>query len=130
MEGQLGHKKFDFLTWNRHRDNVFDGPKYKCGYAGCAIGECPIVFPGSWVFSIAADPVLKENKDKMGAHPFDDAKEFFALDREETEHLFVPDHQDYSRFGGMPLGENATRQQVAMNIYAFIEVKKKEMADA
>jgi hypothetical protein len=44
--GQLGHKDFTMRDWN-------NGPydEKGCGTAGCAIGECPIVFPKEWEFA-------------------------------------------------------------------------------
>lgn len=45
--GKLGHKTFDMGTLN-------SGPRDKkgCGTSGCAIGECPIVFPKYWRFKV------------------------------------------------------------------------------
>lgn len=42
MHGKLGHKRFDFNEYNLPSEG-FD--EKGCGTAGCAIGECPIVFP-------------------------------------------------------------------------------------
>lgn len=117
MEGKLGHKKFDFTSWN-------DGKAYKCGYSGCAIGECPIVFPKAWHFDAESDPVLKGNHS-----PSASGEDFFGISCNEFWHLFSHGAQDIAEYGGMPLSERATPRQVAMNILCFIEVKRKQMRE-
>jgi len=48
LYGSLGHKVFDFNTYNTY-DNPFEKPlegvPRGCGTHGCAIGECPVIWP-------------------------------------------------------------------------------------
>lgn len=125
MEGKLGHKKFDFSVWNSGKSRSGGYKPYNCGYAGCALGECPVIFPGKWVFgNDQGAPALMENKHSTIIDSLEEATVFFGISINEAAHLFIPGSQEFSEYGGMPLQDNATRQQVAMNIYAFIEVKK------
>lgn len=121
--GKLGHDKFDF--------NVFH--KVNCKTAGCAVGECPILWPrvfrfGTQLRNGIANVYLKR---ELTANE-DAAALFFGLTGEESSHLFIPtvvgDHpnQQPELFGGRVLGPHATRKQVASNIRAFL--KKKEEA--
>jgi hypothetical protein len=114
--GKLGHKKFDFSVWNRTKDRN-DAEPYSCGYAGCAIGECPIVFPRDWKFTGTGGVGLKVDHD----YEDEDAVTFFGITRSELYHLFVPDLQHIDLYGGKQLGVKATRKQVAKNIRIFIE---------
>lgn len=82
-------------------------------------------------------PVLRSNPNPTRVPFFYDASfrdsiDFFGLTKEEANHLFVPEFQDTYNYGGINLGDGATRKQVAKNILAFIEKKrsllKKEVA--
>ncbi len=115
LNGKLGHENFDFSCFN---DGDID--KNGCGTLGCAIGECPIVFPKHWHF--------EENNYMFEPHligsdrwsELDDACEFFGISDDAACHLFVPNDQDTYAFGGSELGRNATKEQVAANILSFI----------
>lgn len=109
--GKLGHKIFDFSTYNANR-NGDDMGTARCGTAGCAIGECPIVFPDEWKFDKLGGIVLRSG---------DDHTVFFDITDEQYDHLFLPNDQDCETYGGEELGKDATRYQVAANIRAFIE---------
>ena len=114
--GELFHKKFDFSTWNVNPRNELTSNK--CGYAGCAIGECPGVFPRFWKFSLMGNPVLKNN---LHNNTMYNIELFFGLELSAAQHLFVPGYQLPSAFGGKVLGDRATRKAVAKNIYKFLE---------
>lgn len=116
-KGKLGHKKFDFAVYNCGEED-----KRGCGTNGCAIGELPILFPRKWKFDFFGNPRLKIGS----ASEMADGKEFFNLDNDEYNHLFVPQYQTPHLFGGKYLGDNATRKQVAKNIRSFIRVKELE----
>ena len=116
INGKLGHKKFDFNDWNRGNREQPAEP-YKCGFAGCAIGECPIVFPLDWKFDEYADPVLRRSW--LGIT--DSAESFFGIDYEAVRHLFMPNCQTPEVYGGKRLGGNATAKRVGENILAFLE---------
>ena len=119
IKGKLDHEKFDFYIYNNSHNN-----KYKrngCGTVGCAIGECPIVFPKYWCFSRnMKNPKLKT----LGYYGYSVSQssglEFFNLVIDEYSHLFMPNHQ-YKKYGGRKLSENATSKMVGNNILAFIK---------
>ncbi len=130
--GKLGHKKFDFSM-------VSGGAKkpYTCGTSGCALGECPIVFPRDWKFGLLdvtgwMDETfvsLKDTKYDSGDFVNDiaikDAKKFFGLTHKQALHLFYPSSQNPSLYGGDYIDETATRKQVASNIREFVKVMRK-----
>ena len=119
--GQLGHERFYFGFFNYgysspKRQHYLDQPRLKlCNSAGCGIGECPFIFP-EWYFDYAEQPVY-------GMHTSSEmsARGFFSLDTMEYQHLFVPDRQLPLRFGGERLTKEATKEQVAGNIWIFCE---------
>ena len=116
MTGKLGHRVFDFSKYNigKYDGNTTSG----CGYAGCAIGECPIIFK-QWKFGKdGGEPLIKWGYTGVGS-----ARIFFSLEHPEENHLFLPETQDIKKYGGKTLPHKATRKQVARNIYAFIKIK-------
>lgn len=126
--GKLIHQRFNFNRWNANEA----GEQLKtngCGFAGCAIGECPGIFR-AWGWK-KGHPVLNKNRRKQDRWTEMDAEEWFGLTHDEVTHLFVPsgflgDNQRPNRYGGRILFDTATPKQVARNIRAFI--KKKEQA--
>jgi len=118
MTGKLGHKKFSFADYNSSPNSM--NIPYKCGFSGCAIGECPVIFR-QWKFNVIANPVLKNHGD-----PADSAMDFFDINSNECDHLFMPNEQICGMYGGEDLLGYSTREQVARNIYAFIKIKSKE----
>lgn len=116
-KGKLIHKEFYFGKYN-------DGPlqnigKIKnCGTRGCAIGECPAVFPEHWKFADSFDPILKNSET---GSPVEDAEYFFDIDYNEYSHLFLPTCQHTQKFGGKSTDDTTTRKQVASNIRAFVK---------
>ncbi len=118
LNGVLGHTHFKFETYTsgKRKENG-------CGTAGCAIGECPIVFPGSWEFkgTFMDFVTLKDRRDgSTRSH----GEYFFGLSWLEYSHLFVPESQDPALYGGRELGDKARRGSVAKNIFAFIDKMK------
>ena len=107
--GQLGHKVFDFSTYNSNGESSIYAPE--CGTNGCAIGECPILFPEDWKFDGYGMPILLNGS----------IRDFFGIDPEQYRHLFIPYEQQPEKFGGKILDGSATRYEVAANIRAFIE---------
>lgn len=112
----MGHKEFHFGKWNGGNLG-----KNGCGTLGCAIGECPILFPRHWHFDAECGywPKLKSGPTTSS----DGAADYFNLSRPEVFHLFVPVMQRPDEFGGQYLDRDATRHQVARNIYAFLKKK-------
>jgi hypothetical protein len=84
-QGKLGHKIFNMRVWNA---GTFD--KNGCGTAGCAIGECPIVFPRLWIFRrnkiLQPQPIFRDY-----TTVFSSIRAFFGLTCREAYFLFVPD---------------------------------------
>jgi hypothetical protein len=115
--GNLGHEKFDFKIFNNS-----NGPE--CGTLGCAIGECPILWPRDWCFDFEGDPVLSEGDHMV---PMECAMEWFDIRRSMAHHLFNPTDQS-SDYGGRYLDPNATKEQVAGNIRAFVAKMEQEAA--
>jgi hypothetical protein len=125
--GKLGHKKFHFNRWNVSKD--FGGTPYKCGYMGCAIGECPVLFPRQWKFDWLGYPVLRTTSDpktdceraEYFVMPTSEAAAFFGLeDRGEVEALFLP--EKYRPWAPKKeLQDSTTKKQVAKSIRKFVE---------
>lgn len=121
--GKLGHAKFDFSTLNGHVVNTTTG----CGTNGCAIGECPILFPEEWefrkeeTFTSAYWPRLIRpmHGNADGSKSFRDAEAFFGLTQAESNLLFIPADTEQELQNGQ-LSEDATRYDVAEQIEKFI----------
>jgi hypothetical protein len=116
--GKLGHEQFDFGHYNVDLDLNAAGPK--CGAFGCAIGECPILFPDDWKFDGCGLPSLRIGS----VYASSDARSFFDIDISECDHLFYPDSQVPDLHGGVNLGICATKEEVAANIRSFVALKK------
>lgn len=112
--GVLGHERFDFDHFNdgANRPN-------ECGTSGCAIGECPVIWPGEWEFG-GGLPLLRGVR-PHASNVDSSTKKWFGLDQDMCDHLFYPEHQKLDMYGGKDLDEYATRYEVAANIRAFIE---------
>lgn len=125
--GELMHKEFNFTTWNRIEGKQQFG-RNGCGTMGCAIGECPMVFPESWEFRetnqdalIRFSPRLREDTKK--SNPLDDAKVFFSLADKEAAGLFLPYYHPPWGDKYCYLGRHATAAQVAGAIRKFVAWK-------
>lgn len=111
--GKRGHKTFDFSVLFRQA---------RCGTAGCAIGECPWVFPDEWHLArvdwggVKYDPELRENSNGDG---WEDAIQFFGISERVADSLFMPG--ECPRFNGVRLGDDATPVAVAANIRAYVD---------
>lgn len=113
--GKLGHKRFNFAQLN-------DTNEPKCGSAGCALGECPIVFPEHWQWRTGGIPGLRRGRDTWNT--FAGAMAFFRVSQSAVYHLFSPRDQRPLDFGGISLSDKATRKQVAANIRSFVDKMK------
>jgi len=110
MWGKLGHKVFDFETIN-------DGGINKCGTAGCAMGEFPIIWD-EWKFTNSGEVSFNSSEESELLIP--NVSTWLDISKDATRHLFVSDYQRTHEFGGKDLDVDATRKQVASNIKAFI----------
>ena len=122
LYGVLGHECFNIGVFS-------SGPRREngCGTAGCAVGECTVVWPNEWAWDIKWDPVLRSKLDGQGFcadFPINHAREFFSLTDDETLHLFTAGGQNTERYGGVELRYNATKEEVAHNISEFIKRKQ------
>lgn len=99
-----------------------------CGTAGCALGELPACFPGSfyyhryqnriWVVKFVGDTTPWPSV-------FSSAAVFFGISNEAVSHLFQPGAQVPSVYGGNFLSKAATAKQVAEHIRDFVNYNKK-----
>lgn len=125
--GKLGHKNFDFSCFNE--DDSGNSPVHKCGTNGCAIGECPILFPRSWYFDDTGFPKLKNEEHFMSLSC---AAQFFGISYTDAQYLFIP--HECSIFPYVkttigkrkPLGGTATKTQVADNIIKYVEAVERK----
>ena len=104
--GQLGHKRFDMNYFNTHSSAA-----WKCGTAGCALGECPIVFPRHWKFEYGSVLLRGSsvNHHGFGVSGFNAAAKFFDVDYGHIYDLFMPHNS----------GKNS-RRDVARRIRRFV----------
>lgn len=109
--GKLGHDRFDFGIYN-YQEN--------CGSSGCALGECPTLFPEDWMFVSGVYPQLI-SLTRRKASPRRDAKIYFDISEGAAGHLFYPDEQNTKKYGGADLEFFATKEQVASNIREFVK---------
>lgn len=136
-KGKLGHKKFDFTTYNS--GEIYDKENKGCGTSGCAIGECPIVFPNEWSFNkrFGFNPVLNGTRIKGGfagdyqkQGSSDSGMKFFGLSYEEYKLLFIPvftvNDRDLVNINGTKLNQLldiSRRKTVAKQIRKFVKAK-------
>lgn len=118
VASKIGHEQFDFGSFNRLEDG--GGCPNKCGYAGCALGECPIVFPEDWKYNQCGEPVLRRSK----LNSWESANKYFGVNDREASHLFMPDDQLTEEYGGKDLPCDATPQDVGKNMLNFVKIKK------
>lgn len=138
INGQLGHEKFDFGKYNdidltiletREMSEVYESnenflkERNYCGTNGCAIGECPIVFPDEWCFTDGLDfysPILRSQYEKGKCDEKSSAIIFFNISSFEFSHLFFPDDQltDW----GNRLNVRSSKEEVAKNIIQFCDL--------
>jgi hypothetical protein len=121
LHGKLIHEVFDFNFFNYtpNESLILKG----CGTNGCAIGECPAVWPDDWSFNAFGMPTVRGNNKYTNSAA--SGEKWFELTHDEFRLLFMP-------FGGQPswleaynlsvlrqLPWDATKEQVANNILTF-----------
>jgi len=119
------HKRFDF---NEVCKGKLDKEGNYCGSAGCAIGEFPAVWPREWkwgnvynFYGLVGVTVFCKGQRNKTETSFTKVSGFFSITQSQVEHLFTPFKQNSNKFGGERLYKNATAEQVADNIDAFIK---------
>jgi len=114
------HKTFDF---NIYANGEINKKGNYCGSRGCAIGEFPAVWPNEWDwknFELGAGDVVHKSQEDENTNYLVIA-DFFSITKDQVNHLFSPMDQSPKEFGGQELDEDATADEVADNIDAFIE---------
>ncbi len=114
--GKLGHDDFAFHTWSCKVKEKVKG-KNVCKTLGCAIGECPTLFPEDWRFSGDLRPLYRDNIGTINS-----TMDFFKINRDEAEHLFIPMYQMTWLYGGDKLFGDSSKKQVADNIRTFVNL--------
>lgn len=118
--GELAHKEFDIHHYNVSYDK--DGfsiklPINQCGTAGCAVGECPQLWPEH--FRWAGNQVgLIGSVDPANGHEYmglDAAACFFGIPRHKSEDFFLS--VGYKHSSSYPF---VTREQVAAKIREYL----------
>jgi hypothetical protein len=123
--GVLGHAQFHFMYINADAYGI-ELTENGCGTMGCAMGECPTAFPEEWHW-VDGVPRLVNCTDppRMGCYRWMDVRkhacEFFEIATLQAEHLFLPRSQRIDLYGGQWLRKDATKEQVADNIEAFVK---------
>lgn len=114
---------FDLTVF--HKENAPTGLN-ACTTVGCAIGECPYIWPDAWVFDhVTKLPVLRAKElgtlwrfdsNSVIAH----AREWFGLSEDEVNHLFMPAYMVDDIEEGSVLPADASADEVLANIRKFI----------
>jgi hypothetical protein len=109
LTGKLWHDEFDFSTWHREAAPGFE----PCTSAGCALGECPHVFPRLWMLTADLPHLRRQYYDWR---PLESASKFFGITYEDARNLFFTH----------PLSTRATRYDIGTGILNFLAYKKAE----
>lgn len=116
---KLGHTTFDYGTWGTFEQSTDpkvtkrskEQFKVSCSTSGCALGECPTLFPRLWEYGKLNDNALEKIKQygtldispnlKKGSNgaPTEDAAEFFGVGMQVATLLFHPDEEYWNEEG-------------------------------
>jgi hypothetical protein len=112
-----GHETFTFWLYS-------SAGRPGCGTSGCAAGELPFLFPDDWKFHDWDIPALVDRD----ADTFDSLRSFFGFEEDnQVRCLFYGGCERIQYGAAQRQPENATRDQVAANIRAFIEWAKQDV---
>ena len=113
------HDQWNFKYVVREIESLFRSRR-SCG---CALGELPGVWPHVFALSLDREEIIHvRSKARL---TFIRIREFLSISASEESHLFYPRQQNPSKFGGIWLDSDASRDQVAENMYQFIKVTEK-----
>lgn len=132
--GALGHDVFDFAAFNMVVQGsgavkqYRDVPAGVCGTNGCALGECPILFPDDWYFGDRGIPMLRGLKDdnmsfdySPFALPLLGAMQFFDIvSEQEVKGLFFELVGIRAAWNTFVLTGASTKEQVAIGIRNYV----------
>lgn len=129
--GKLGHDKFDFNIWNHGPQNCSDAGSPKgCGTTGCAIGECPIVWPQFWGFIKSNDAYYPRLKESLHDWVYNSISycgmSFFGITDTEFSGLFQPGDFDMATWNLGIDTKRKDKRSVARGIRRFIKYKYEE----
>lgn len=115
---ELKTKSFDFGAWI----NNYDYEK-SCGTVCCAIGWLPKIDPKNWKWNEDEEPSLIDSNG-YNCDASSDGQEYFGIDEDLFDHMFIPNSQWRDEFGGKELTRHTTAKKVAKNIAVIIEKLK------
>ena len=116
--GQCIHEYFNFGNWNG--GTIYENSKINgCGTNGCAIGELPAL-DSNWSFFSSGVLVFKND-----VFTNDTLSDYFDITIDAVNHLFFPQYQRPSIYGGKTLKNSATKAEVIHNIREFVRITGK-----
>lgn len=111
------HDSFNFLHYSATLVHT-------CKTIGCALGECPNLFPEDWEWTPCRVPKLREAKQDIPG--WRDAATYFQTTEPEAWQLFIPTYNH----GPGQLLTNATASEVAAHIRAFVAKRNPALAES
>lgn len=90
--GKLAHKKFDIKYYNVGDETGPFPLKGQCGTVGCALGECPAVWPELWRWTTNG-VILTGSVESFSGDEYDGLSagaEFFEIPFSQSRSLFMP----------------------------------------
>lgn len=126
LTGKLGHKKFDFSSYNANEESAIQPYGNICGTNGCAIGELPFAFPKKFLFDGSGVRKIGE------PYSISCRSGLFGLTDNEFGHLFYPNDQikEWSKNKrNFDIDGTATKKRVANNILYFCELVEQGKID-
>ena len=83
--GKLGHEIFDMRVFN-DAPGCDEISEIACGTRGCALGECPVIWPRSWAFIKDGVTLIRRSRDD--GYDFGHAAHWFGIEYDEAGYLF------------------------------------------
>lgn len=116
-QGLLAHRVFNFCVYNRG----FIDHNTGCGTHGCAMGECPAIWPERWKWE-GSSVCYRRKPRGVGPKfrawsPVESGMHFFGISEKLYNLLFVP---KWNEQGVGQLPEVATKEEVADNIEKYV----------
>jgi hypothetical protein len=124
-------------AWVKQCDNLTERI-HSCGFAGCAIGELPALFPGEWTYTDFGYPKLKENR---YYNVYVHTERFFNLCEDDCALLFAPNNlvidevrdERLKKDGFLPIWDKNLNEvsayEVGYNILKYIQLYKDKVVN-
>ncbi len=131
--GKRGNREFDFSHYSL--GGYTPGKDGSCGSSGCALGECPAIWPDEWDFfsdnnlSSYFVPAIDRFRSSVFGNvaALYSAEVFFGISLDEASALFVPGQEIRKDDFYLPsVNFPATRHEVAARIRAFVRWKEEQ----